>query len=75
MNAADEHGAAEPVLMDVVSVARLLGCCKRHVYRLAGSGRMPRPVKLGALVRWNRSALQCWVDAGCPALRSEGVAP
>ena len=52
------------------AVAALLGgCSQRHVYRLADSGRMPRPVKLGALVRWRRNELVEWVAAGCPIVR------
>ncbi|MCH8829678.1 MAG: helix-turn-helix domain-containing protein [Planctomycetes bacterium] len=56
-------------LVDVRQVAELLGCSTRHIYRLADAGKMPRPVKLGALVRWNRATLQEWFDTGCPAVR------
>ncbi len=58
-------------LLDVEAVAALLGgCSTRHVYRLADAGRMPRPVKLGALVRWRRAELADWLAAGCPPVRS-----
>ena len=59
-------------LLDVRAVARLLGCSTRHVYRLSDGGRMPPPVKLGALVRWRRSGpdgIEAWIAAGCPAVR------
>lgn len=56
-------------LLDVYALAELLGCSTRHCYRLADAGRMPPPVKLGALVRWNRSAIESWIDEGCPAVR------
>lgn len=52
-------------LIDVQAAADLLGCSTRHVYRLSDAGRMPAPVKLGALVRWNRSAIESWIDQGC----------
>ena len=55
-------------LLDVGAVARMLGCSRRHIYRLAGAGKMPAPVKLGQLVRWRRAALHAWLDAGCPAV-------
>ena len=55
-----------PELLDVRAVATLLDCSARHVYRLADAGRMPQPVKLGALVRWRRKDLSDWIDAGCP---------
>jgi excisionase family DNA binding protein len=53
-------------LLDVKAVAEILGVSTRHVYRLADAGRMPRPVKLGALVRWSRANLDEWIAAGCP---------
>lgn len=63
--------SAEPSakLMDVRAVAEMLGCSTRHVYRLSDAGRMPAPVKLGALVRWSKSAIEEWVAAGCPSCR------
>ena len=59
-------------LLDVIAVAILLGCSKRHVIRLADCGRMPRPVKLGALIRWRRAELDAWIKAGCPKVPSSG---
>jgi excisionase family DNA binding protein len=59
-------------LLDVKDVARLLRCSARHVYRLSDSGRMPRPLKIGALVRWRRGDLALWLAEGCPSCRTEG---
>jgi excisionase family DNA binding protein len=56
-------------LLDVNAVARFLSCSARHVYRLADSGRMPRPQKLGALVRWDRIELEKWLADGCRECR------
>ena len=61
--------AEEVRLLDTNAVAQLLSCSMRHVYRLADSGRMPRPRKLGALVRWDRQELEKWLADGCPACR------
>ena len=44
-------------LLDVQTVAGMLGCSPRHVYRLSDAGRMPGPVKLGSLVRWSAIAI------------------
>ena len=53
-------------LLDVRAVALLLGGCSvRHVVRLADSGRMPRPIRLGSLVRWRRAEVMSWIDGGC----------
>jgi excisionase family DNA binding protein len=59
-------------LLDVRAVAVTLGCSPRHVYRLADGGRMPAPLRLGALVRWRRADLDAWLAAGCPPDRPAG---
>jgi len=65
----------EPALMDVQAVAALLSVSTRTVRRLADSGQMPRPVKLGSLVRWRAetgdpfTGVRDWIDAGCPSCR------
>jgi excisionase family DNA binding protein len=55
-----------PAMLSVDDVAALLACSTRHAYRLAEMGRIPRPVKLGALVRWPRAAVLEWIDQNCP---------
>lgn len=67
----NSSGSDVPVaqLLDVRVVAEILGCSTRHVYRLADAAKMPAPVKLGALVRWSKSAIEEWIAAGCPSCR------
>ena len=60
----------ESALLDVQQVASLLRCSTRHVYRLADAGRMPRPLKLNALVRWNRATVLNWISEGCQPVRT-----
>ena len=68
------HLAPEaPALLDVGSVAALFDCSTRHVYRMSDAGRMPRPLKLGSLVRWSRAAVEEWISNGCPSCRKGGV--
>ena len=55
-----------PAFLDVNAVAQYLNCSPQHVYRLSDAGRMPRPVRLGSLVRWSKCLLQRWIAAGCP---------
>lgn len=57
-------------LIDVKEVAALCGCSTRHVRRLADAGKMPSPIKLGALLRWRRDAVESWIHNGCPAMRN-----
>ena len=61
--------AARPALLDVKAVAALLNVSAAHVRRLSRSGRMPRPVLLGQLLRWNAAELEKWMAAGCPNCR------
>jgi len=60
----------QAALLDVLALAAMLDCSPRHVYRLADAGRMPRPLKLGALVRWSRDEISRWLADGCPAVRT-----
>jgi excisionase family DNA binding protein len=59
-------------LLDVRAVAALLDCSARHVYRLSDGGRLPSPVRLGALVRWRRTDLDAWLAGGCRPVRQVG---
>lgn len=57
-------------LLDVRAVSALLGgCSPRHVFRLSDAGRMPRPVRLGSLVRWRRREILDWIADGCAPVR------
>ena len=67
--AGPEARAAEPVLVDVHEVARMLGCSWRGVYRHCDAGALPRAVRIGRLVRWRRRDILEWIEAGCPAVR------
>lgn len=59
--------APEPVAVffDIRGIAALLQCSTRHVQRLAETGQMPAPVKLGALSRWPKPVIEAWIEAGC----------
>lgn len=60
-------------LHGVDDVAALLRCSRRHIFRLIRSGRMPEPIRVGALLRWLPSVLNSWIASGCPATQSEAV--
>lgn len=65
-NAPPEHAA---VLLRIAEVAALLAVSARHLRRLADSGRMPAPVRLGASLRWRSAEVVAWIRDGCPAAR------
>ena len=60
-------------MLTVGDVAKLLRCSIRSVYRMADEERMPRPVKLGALVRWPRAVVEDWIAEGCPPCDEGGT--
>ena len=62
----------QAALLSVDQLAKLLNCSARHCYRLADAGRLPRPVKLGSLVRWRADEIANWIDDGCPSMRKGG---
>lgn len=64
------HDGRRRAMMSVDDVAIEIGCCSRSVRRWADSGRMPRPVKLGSLVRWPRQVIEDWIADGCPNVRN-----
>jgi prophage regulatory protein len=68
MNALKEPYSAATRLMNVGEVAKQLKVSGRTVYRLADAGLMPRPVRLGGAVRWDRVEIDRWIDSGCPAV-------
>lgn len=59
-------------LIDVKEVATILKASSRTIYRLSDKGKMPRPVKLGALARWRVDELSDWINSGCPIVDNGG---
>lgn len=46
--------------------AELLQISTRTIDNLKRNKKMPKPIRIGNAVRWNRAELEAWVDAGCP---------
>jgi len=62
----------ESPLLTVRETAQFLNIGKRTLWRWSNCGRMPKPIKLtDRCVRYRRSDLQQWIDAGCPDLRED----
>ena len=59
---------SEALMLTADGLAKLLNCSPRSVRRLADQGNVPRPVKIGGLVRWPRSTIELWIAEGCPAV-------
>lgn len=56
----------ESMLLAAADVAQLLAASIKTVRRLDLSGQIPRPVRLGRLVRWRRDEILAWIEASCP---------
>lgn len=54
-------------LIDVDEVARMCGIGKTLCKKLYSMAMTPEPIKLGRLVRWRRSDIYSWIEAGCPS--------
>ena len=57
-------------LMTVREVAARLKVSTRQVWKLAASGRLPGPMRLGRSVRWRADDLAAFIAAGCDMQRS-----
>jgi predicted DNA-binding transcriptional regulator AlpA len=56
-------------LLTAAESAEMAGVAKRSWWRYVSSGKAPAPVRLGGAVRWRRSELDAWIQAGCPRVR------
>lgn len=63
----DDDGVVAPLLLTIREVARMLSVSERHVRALHSSGGLPRPIRLGRSVRWDREELVAWIQAGAPS--------
>lgn len=54
-------------LLTVPQVALLLGWGQGIVREREKRGLLPKPVKIGGTIQWNRKELHSWLNAGCPA--------
>jgi prophage regulatory protein len=51
-------------------LAEMLDVSLRQVWRLNSAGKLPRPIRLGGSVRWDRDEVLAWFKAGCPDRRT-----
>jgi predicted DNA-binding transcriptional regulator AlpA len=51
-------------------LAEMLDVSLRQIWRLNASGKLPKPVRIGGSVRWNRQEIVDWFEAGCPDCRT-----
>lgn len=61
-----------PGMLDLDGLRCRLKCSRRHVYRLLDAGLLPKPLRLGKLVRWDSTAIEAWINQGCPPMDGSG---
>lgn len=59
---ATSNTPTDPPTFDTKDIAALLRCSEKHVRDLVKRGEFIAPLKLGALVRWDRAAVLRWLD-------------
>jgi prophage regulatory protein len=47
-------------------LAEMRGISLRQTWRLSSAGKLPKPIRLGGSVRWNRQEVMDWFQGGCP---------
>ncbi|PAY19090.1 hypothetical protein CKO51_13255 [Rhodopirellula sp. SM50] len=67
----NRHGLNEIQLLSARSIAARLEVSQRTIQRMADRSEMPKPMKVGRLIRWDATAIERWIAAGCPAATQE----
>jgi len=70
MDRKEESPLQEMLAVSARQLAVMLGVSLRQVWRLNASGMLPRPIRLGGSVRWNRREILDWFKSGCPDRRT-----
>lgn len=63
-------GCYTQLCMSARQLSQMLGISLRQCWRLNAAGKLPRPIRLGGSVRWNRQEIMDWFQAGCPDRRA-----
>lgn len=64
----DTQGEKKPeqLLWTVKDLANSLGVSESHIYRMMNKGKLPRPLRIGGVVRWSVAEIKSWIAAGLP---------
>ena len=66
----EEKKSGVVLALSASDLACNLGVSLRHIRRMDSSGKLPRPIKLGASVRWPVAEIEQWLAAGAPDRRT-----
>jgi predicted DNA-binding transcriptional regulator AlpA len=66
MNQQRQTSVRQALAVSARELAEMLDVSLRQIWRLNSAGKLPKPIRLGGSVRWNRVEVQHWFEAGCP---------
>jgi excisionase family DNA binding protein len=49
-------------LLTISDLAKELSVSPRQIYRLCHQGKLPRPIRVGGAIRWDRRRIEKWID-------------
>ena len=59
-------GQTQALVLTPEELAVSLGISRAHLFRLHSRGLLPRPVRFGRSLRWDRGTVTEWLAAGAP---------
>jgi predicted DNA-binding transcriptional regulator AlpA len=59
----------KPLVLAISNVAKLSGLPESRIRKLCDYGRMPKPMRVGSLIRWKAAEICDWIDRGMPKMR------
>ena len=60
-------------LLTIQEMAAIMNCSVASVYTMKAYGRVPPPLRIGRLVRWDPREVQQWLDNRCPSFEKKVV--
>jgi predicted DNA-binding transcriptional regulator AlpA len=55
-----------PLALSAEGLRQRLDVSLRHIRRMDSAGKLPKPIRLGASVRWPVAEIEAWLAAGAP---------
>lgn len=69
----DANTIPMPAMLTHRQLAAMLCVSERTLYRRRAAGEVPRPVRIGGVVRWPLDVIESWISRGCPPIAESGV--
>jgi predicted DNA-binding transcriptional regulator AlpA len=60
------HMNGDSCLISAGTLAGMLAISVRSVWRYRSAGKLPKPLEVGASLRWRLDDVRKWISLGCP---------